>query len=85
MIVPRGEKSTTKAQLYLDNSPESRKAKQLLDESGIDHDAWVEGEHFSVGSGLVAPKLNAREGHYQGLKAIEGYIMFKTKHQGDKS
>jgi len=86
MIVPRGEKSTARAQLYTDDSSDSQKTRVLLIKNGITFDEWQAGVHFRATDGFK-PILNTAEGHYTGLEKIQRWVHYiiQMRQQKDES
>lgn len=63
--------------LYIDNSPESREAKQLVEQSGLDCLIFEAGIHFPALSdqgNKELPVLYSPEGRDQGIKHIKRFL-----------
>lgn len=63
------------AQLYVDGSPESQKAEELLKKNDITYDRWEAGVNFPVSENDTLPALYSAEGSFKGLRRIRGYLV----------
>jgi hypothetical protein len=69
---------TPEVDIFIDSSPESQRAKTLLDQRGVSYTETTFGEDLKAPLSPVPPFLNSRAGQYQGLSGFQDYLIVRS-------